>query len=596
MPSYDPPLRDMQFVLHEVLGVSSCRDVPRFAELGPELVDAILAEAGRFARDVAAPLNRSGDEQGCTWDDGAVRTPDGFREAYRQYADGGWQGLCASPAHGGQGLPGVLRMPVTEMLTSANWGFSSYPGLTTHAMTPIEKFGAGPLQSLYLPKMAAGCWSATMNLTEPHCGTDLGLLRTRAVPAGDGGYRLTGTKIFITAGEHDLTENIVHLVLARIEGAPAGPRGISLFLVPKFLPDAAGNPGARNGVRCARIEHKMGIHSSSTCELVYQDAVGWLVGEPNRGLAAMFVMMNEARIGAGLQGVAIAEVAYQNAVAYARTRLQGRAPGAPANPTGPADPIIVHPDVRRMLLTIRAFAEGARALCYWCGLQADFAEQHPDQAARRRAEDLLDALTPVVKACLTDQGVESASLAIQCLGGHGYVREWGLEQFLRDARIAPIYEGTNGVQAMDLVGRKLFLHGGRCMDTLFDVVSEFCADAGPDASVAELLPQLERLLAETREATRHLQSRVPGEPALAGAVAYDYMSLVGLLAMGYTWARMYRVARARLAAGAAEEAFYAAKLSTARFFFARFLPMAGVHLARIHSGAGPVMELPGERL
>jgi hypothetical protein len=487
-----------------------------------------------------------------------------------------------------------MGFPLVEMLTAANWGLSMYPGLTAHAITPLHRFGSPELKAAYLPKMVTGEWSATMDLTEPQAGSDLGLLRTRAVPAGDDSYRLTGTKIFISAGEHDLTENIVHLVLARIQDAPAGVKGISLFVVPKFLPGPDGSPGTRNGVRCSRIEEKMGIHSSATCELVYEDAVGFLVGEPHRGLTAMFTMMNEARLGAGVQGVAIAEIAYQTAAAYARTRRQGRSPAGALEPTAPADPIIVHPDIRRMLLSIRSFAEGARALTYWGALQADLAEHHPDEGVRRQASDLLDVLTPVVKAYLTYQGFEATSLAVQCLGGHGYVREWGLEQYMRDARIGSIYEGTNGVQAMDLVGRKLFAQGGRCVATLFEVIEDCCRSHPEDPAIEPLLSQLAEVLAAARHVTTTLQQRIPSEPMLAGAVEADYLSLVGLLSMGYMWARTCHVARARMDDAAAERSFYESKVALASFYCATAMPLAHASIARIRAGAEPVLAMPLE--
>lgn len=592
MPSYTPPLRDMRFVLHEVLEITGHKDVPAFAELTPEDMNSVLEEAGRFASEVAQPLNALGDRQGCRWHDGQVLTPEGFRDAYRRYVDGGWPSLTAPPEFGGQGLPKVLGVAVVEMLTASNWGFSSYPGLTAHAITPIHHFGSEQLKKAYLPKMVSGEWSATMNLTEPHAGSDLSLLRTRAVPAEDGSYRISGTKIFITAGEHDLTENIVHLVLARLHDAPSGVKGISLFLIPKFLPCPDGTLGERNSVRCTRVEEKMGIHSSATCELVYENAVGFLVGDENRGLAAMFTMMNEARLGAGVQGVAIADVAYQNASAYARTRRQGRIPAGAREPSAPADPILVHPDIRRILLSIRSFAEGARALTLWGALHAEFAEHHPNEATRRQSLDLLDALTPVIKAHLTDEGFEAASMAVQCLGGHGYIREWGLEQFMRDARIAPIYEGTNGVQAMDLIGRKLFVHDGRCLTTFFKVVRQCCESTVEDPKIKSMLKQLRVVLESTEQITFNLQQKLPSDPMLAGAVAADYLKIFGLLAMGYMWARMSMVASYQLSIGSSECSYYETKIALSSFYFSKSLPLVHTSLARIESGAGPVLAMP----
>ncbi len=594
MPAYDPPIRDMLFVLQEMLGVGRGADVPGGADLSDDLLTAILEESGRFARDVAAPLNPVGDAEGCKWRDGAVTTPPGFRQAYDLYVAGGWPGLNASTRYGGQGLPGAVGMPVTEMLTSANCGFSFYPGLIHHAMRPLEHFAAEDIRAIYLPRMVAGQWGATMELTEAHCGSDLGMLRTRAAPAPDGAYRVSGTKIFITAGEHDLTDNIVHLVLARIDGAPAGVKGISLFLVPKFIPDASGNPGPRNQVRCSRIEAKMGIHGSATCEMTYEGAQGFLVGEPNRGLAAMFTMMNDARIGCGLQGVALAEVAYQNAVAYARTRLQGRAPGASDAANRPADPIILHADVRRMLLRIRSFVEGGRALVYWARLVADIAEQHRDPGARERAAAMLEVLTPIVKSYLSDKGVECTSLAMQCLGGHGYVREWGLEQYYRDARIAPLYEGTNGIQAMDLVSRKLSLGGGRGINALFEHVDSLCAEASGEPRLVRPAATLAEALELARSATQFLQQADGGRSAVAGAVAHDFLNLVGLLAMGAVWLRMWRISLARETLSRDEGAFHSAKAATARFFFATELPLARTLFARVTEGAEPTLSFATE--
>lgn len=594
MPSYTPPLRDMRFILHEVLEITRHKDVPQFAELSEEDIDSILAEAGRYASEVAQPLNAVGDRQGCRWHDGQVFTPEGFRDAYSRYVEGGWPSLTAPAEYGGQGLPKILGVAVVEMLTASNWGLSSYPGLTAHAVTPLHHFGSEELKTTFLPKMISGEWSATMNLTEPHAGSDLGLLRTRAVPSADGSYRISGTKIFITAGEHDLAENIVHLVLARLHDAPPGVKGISLFLIPKFLVRSDGTLGDRNAVRCSRVEEKMGIHSSATCELVYDNAIGFLVGEPNRGLAAMFTMMNEARLGAGVQGVAIADVAYQNAVAYARSRRQGRLPAGALEPTASADPIIAHPDIRRMLLSIRSFSEGARALTFWGALQAELAEHHPQEDTRREAADLLDALTPVIKAHLTDEGFEAASMAVQCLGGHGYIREWGLEQFVRDARIAPIYEGTNGVQAMDLIGRKLFAHGGRCIEAFLTIVRQCCNANVDDLKLQAMLAQLRTLLTAAETSTRTLQQRIPSEPMLAGAVAADYLKVIGILAMGYMWARMCKVAIERLTADTSQRSYYMAKLALGEFYFSKSLPVAHTSLARIETGAGPVLAMPLE--
>ncbi len=594
MPIYKAPLRDMKFVLHELIGMDRQNDLPNFAEATPELVDAVLEEGAKFAEEVLQPLNRSGDEEGCHFDNGVVRTPKGFKEAYDLYVQGGWQGLTASTEYGGQGLPQVVGLAINEMMIAANWGFSMYPGLTKGAIEAITAHASDELKARYLPKMVSGEWTGTMNLTEPHCGTDLGLLRTKAEPQGDGTYRISGTKIFISAGEHDLAENIIHMVLARLPDAPAGTRGISLFLVPKFLVNDDGSIGARNGVRCGRIEEKMGIHSNATCELIYENAVGWLVGEENKGMRAMFTMMNEARLGVGLQGLAIGEVAYQNAVAYARDRLQGRALTGPAEPDKAADPIIVHPDVRRMLMTARAFAEGGRALAYWAGLQADIVRGHPDDKTREQALDLLGLLTPVVKSYLTDQGMEAASLSMQCFGGHGYIREWGMEQFLRDARIATIYEGTNGVQAMDLVGRKLPADGGRAIRAFFALVQKYVDEHKNDESSRQFVEPLGKALQQLQQATMWLMQHGMKNPNHAGAAAHDYLNLMALVCLALMWAKMARIAADRLSAGDADKDFYKNKLVTARFFVERILPAATAHLARIEAGADTVMGLAAD--
>jgi alkylation response protein AidB-like acyl-CoA dehydrogenase len=483
---------------------------------------------------------------------------------------------------------------VSEMMIAANWGFTMYPGLTKSAVEALDAHASDALKQKYLPNMVSGKWSGTMNLTEPHCGTDLGQIRTKAEPQGDGTYRISGTKIFISAGEHDLSENIIHLVLAKIPGGPAGTKGISLFLVPKFLVDEDGSLGARNGVACGAIEHKMGIHSNATCVMNYDGAVGWLVGEEHRGMPAMFTMMNEARLWVGIQGLGIAEVAYQNAADYARERLQGRSISGPKNAEGPADPIIVHPDVRRMLMTGRAFIEGARALAAYTGMQIDLLHRHPDEAVRQKADDFIALMTPVVKAYFTDMGVEVASLSLQCFGGHGYIQEYGMEQFLRDARIAPIYEGTNGVQAMDLVGRKLAMNGGRAVQAFFAEVTGFIRDNRDDETLKPMLEALEKALGRLQQATMWLMQNAMSRPDNAGAASSDYLRLMALVAMGWTWAMCARTARDRLAEGADNPTFYEHKLITARFFFERMLPDTGSLLKKIESGADSLMDLPAE--
>lgn len=594
MPTYTAPLRDMKFLLSEVIDLQKYSDLAGYAEATPDVIEAVLEEAARFTGEVLAPLNLPGDAEGCHWDNGVVRTPKGFKAAYDTYLQGGWQGLTASAEWGGQELPQVLGLAVSEMMIAANWGFAMYPGLTKGATEAIEAHASDDLKKLYLPKMISGQWSGTMNLTEPHCGTDLGLLRTKAEPQADGSYKISGTKIFISAGEHDLTENIIHLVLARIPGGPEGIKGISLFIVPKFLPNKDGSAGARNGVACARIEEKMGIHSNATCVLNYENATGWLIGEPHKGMRAMFTMMNEARLAVGLQGLGIAQVAYENAVAYARERRQGRALKGPVEPDQPADSILVHPDVRRMLMTVRAFVEGARALAFWTGLQVDLSRKSNDEKIRERAGDLLAILTPVVKAYLTDKGFESTVLAQQCYGGHGYIREWGAEQFVRDARIAQIYEGTNGVQAMDLVGRKLPADSGRAVRRFFGAINGFCEENKDNKNIAEFVAPLAATAAQLQDATLWLVQNGMSNPENAGAAAHDYLNLMALTTLAYVWAMMAKTAHEKLAGSGDDKAFYETKLATGRFFLNRILPDAATHLAKLKSGAAPVMALAAD--
>ena len=592
MPVYKAPVDDVMFLLNDVFQISRYNNLPGFADATPDLIAAVLGEAAKLAEEVIQPVNRSGDEEGCTrHDDGSVTTPKGFKEAYRQYADGGWMGISAPPEFGGQGLPETMTTIVNEFMAAANMALTMYPGLTQGAIAAILRHGSAEQKAAYLPKMIEGRWTGTMNLTEPHCGTDLGLLRTKAVKQGDGSYRITGTKIFISAGEHDLAENIVHLVLARVEGAPAGIRGTTLFIVPKFLPNADGTPGARNAVTCGSIEEKMGIHGNATCVMNYDAATGFLIGEENRGINAMFTMMNEARLAVGAQGLAQSEVAYQNAAAYAKDRLQGRALGGPKFPDKAADPIVVHPDVRRMLMTMRAFNEGARALVVWTGLQGDVEHRSPDEKERQAAADHMGLLTPVIKGVLTDVGFANTVLAQQVYGGHGYIAEHGMEQFVRDARIAMIYEGANGVQAMDLVGRKLARDGGRALQAFFKEVQAHIKDNGGDAMKPYVAP-LGTALGHLQQATLWLMQNALAKPDNAGAAATDYMHLFGLVAIGYMWSRMAKAAQDRLAGGADDR--MNAKLVTARFFMERMLPETAVHLARIQAGAAALMELPAE--
>jgi alkylation response protein AidB-like acyl-CoA dehydrogenase len=592
VPIYKAPVDDVMFLLNDVFQISRYNNLPGFADATPELIEAVLREAAKLAEEIMQPLNRSGDEEGCTrHDDGSVTTPKGFKEAYKQYADGGWMGISAPADYGGQGLPETMTTVVNEIMAAANMALTMYPGLTQGAIAAILTHGSEEQKAAYLPKLVEGRWTGTMNLTEPHCGTDLGLLRTKAVKQADGSYKITGTKIFISAGEHDLADNIVHLVLARIEGAPAGIRGTTLFIVPKFLPHADGTLGARNAVSCGSIEHKMGIHGNATCVMNYDGATGFLIGEENRGINAMFTMMNEARLAVGAQGLAMSEVAYQNAAAYARERLQGRALTGPKFPDKAADPIIVHPDVRRMLMTMRAFNEGARALVVWTGLQNDVEHRSPDEKARQAAGDHMGLLTPVIKALLTDQGFANAVLAQQVYGGHGYITEHGMEQFVRDARIAMIYEGANGVQAMDLVGRKLPRDGGRALQAFFGEVQSFIKENGSDAMKPYVAP-LGVALGHLQQATMWLMQNALTKPDNAGAAATDYLNLFGLTAIGYMWCRMAAAAQAKLATGADER--MSAKLITGRFFMERMLPETAAHLARIQSGAASMMELPAE--
>ncbi len=591
MQTYRAPLRDMRFVLHELHDSTALAALPGLDEVTPELMDSILDEAARFCEDVLAPLNASGDEEGCRLENGVVRTPKGFPGAYRRFREGGWTAIACDPRYGGQGLPHSVNKAVEEMICSANLAFGMYPGLSFGAYQALASHGSADLQQRYLPKMVDGTWAGTMCLTEAHCGTDLGLLRTRAVPQDDGSYRVTGAKIFISAGEQDLTENTIHFVLARLPDAPPGIKGISLFLVPKFLPAEDGRLGARNGVVCTAIEHKMGIKASATCQLTFENAKGWLVGAPHRGLAAMFTMMNSERLSVGIQGLAIGEAAYQSAVAYARERIQGRSLSGVKNPDQPADPIIVHPDVRRMLLTMRAYAEGCRALGLWVAQALDTIERSAEPAAREKAEDFTALMTPIVKALFTDLGFEAANLAVQVYGGHGYIRDHGVEQYVRDARIAMIYEGTNGIQALDLVGRKLGAHYGRLLREFFHPVAAFIAAHKEDAAIGKMVHGLEKAFGALQLATAHIAEAGMRDPEEAGAAASEYLRLFGLVALGFMWARMAKTAAAKLANGADEPAFYHAKLTTARFTMERLLPQAGALYLAIKSGKHAMMAL-----
>jgi alkylation response protein AidB-like acyl-CoA dehydrogenase len=595
MSSYAAPVRDTRFVIEELLDIAAHSALPGFDTLSPELLGTVLDEAGRFAAEVLAPLNRGGDAAGCQRHaDGSVTTPPGFVEAYRAFREAGWGTLSLPAEYGGQGLPHVLGFAVDEFLCGANQAFAMYPGLTNGAIDAIHANAGEDLKARFLPPMVAGTWTGTMNLTEPQCGTDLGLIRTRAEPRGDGSYAITGGKIFISAGEHDLAENIVHLVLARLPDAPAGSRGISLFAVPKFLPDANGRPGERNAVSCGAIEHKMGIHANATCAMNYDGAIGWLVGEAHRGLPAMFVMMNAARLGVGIQGLGQAEVAYQNGAAYARERRQGRSLRGAAEPAESADPLIVQPDVRRLLMEAKAFTEGMRALVLWVGLQVDLAGKSPDPAQRAAAADLVGLLTPVIKGHGTDKGFETTVAMQQIWGGHGYIVENGMEQFVRDSRIAMIYEGANGVQAMDLVGRKLGAGGGRAVQALFAMVDAECAGAADEPALAGIATALARANGEFKAATMWLAGHGLADPDAAGAGAYAFMQIAGIVAIGLMWLRMAKAARKALAGGTGEAPFYEAKLVTARFYAERVMPQAGALRRQLEAGAEAVMALPAE--
>lgn len=601
MVSYKAPLDDIRFVLYELLDYNGTIAVlPGYEEATGDVVDAVLDEAARFCETELLPLNGPGDAEGCTFENGVVHTPQGFKEAYSAFIKAGWTGLACDPQYGGQGLPNVLQLVLEELICSTNLSFGIYPGLSHAGYHALASHGSDQQKRLFLPRIVDGTWLATMCLTEPQCGTDLGLVHTRAEPSaelrpkpkGGSSYKITGTKIFISAGEHDLTENIVHMVLARLPEAPPGTRGLSLFIVPKFLVNPDGTLGARNEVGCNSIEHKMGIKASSTCTLNFEGAEGYLVGEPNNGMHYMFTMMNTARLAIGLQGLGLAETAYQSAIAYARERLQGRSLSGPKFPDKPADPIIVHPDVRKNLLTVRAYNEGARALALWVGMAMDVAVKHPDPARRMEAEDLVSLMTPIIKAFVTDYGFEATNLGLQVFGGYGYIRDTGMEQLVRDARIAQIYEGTNGIQALDLVGRKLPQHSGRLLRRFFHSVSRFVEENRDDPRLQPFVLPLAKAFGRLQEATLWVAQASLKDKEEAGAAASDYLRMFALVILAYLWARMAKAAIGKPAGE--EESFYRAKLATANFFMKRLLPQTSALFAAITAGAGPIMDVREE--
>jgi alkylation response protein AidB-like acyl-CoA dehydrogenase len=590
MPSYTAPVKDMQFVLHDLLQITSS-DIPGYADLDAGFTAAVLEEAGKLASDVLAPLNAVGDREGCVLENGVVRTPTGFKAAFDQLKEGGWTALDCDPDYGGQGLPYLMGTAVGEIFVAANMALNMYQGLTHGAYSAIHVHGTAEQKATYLPKMVSCDWTGTMNLTEPHCGTDLGMMRTKAEPQADGSYKITGQKIFISAGEHDMAENIIHLVLAKAPGGGEGTKGISLFIVPKFLVNADGSLGQRNALSVGKIEEKMGIHGNATCVMNYDGATGWLLGDLHKGMRAMFTMMNEARIGVGVQGYAVAEAAYQNAVAYAKDRLQGRDVTGVKNPAGPADPLIVHPDIRRNLMDQKSFVEGARAFTFWGASLIDRAHRTGDDSA----EGLISLLTPVIKGFQTDKGFDVAVAAQQVYGGHGYIEEWGMSQFARDARIAMIYEGANGIQALDLVARKLAADGGKHVMAFFDLVKTFVKENEEDARLkAGFLDPLKQASKAMQGAGMYFMQNGMKSPNAALSGSYDFMHLMGHVCLGLMWAKMAKAAYAALDGGAADRDFYEAKIATGRYYMARQLPACAMHLARIETGAEPVMALTAE--
>jgi len=595
MPIYKAPTTDMMFILKDVLQIENYSNIPSFEEVSYDLVEAVLSEGAKVAEEVYQPLNQVGDEVGCTrHEDGSVTTPPGFKEGFDTFRNGGWMGLTMPPEYGGQGLPYIMAVPINEMVDSANHSLAMYPGLTMGASTLIANAGTDEMKQKYLPKMITGEWTGTMNLTEPHCGTDLGQLKSKAELQDDGTYKITGTKIFISAGEHDMSENIIHPVLARLPGAPDGVRGISLFIVPKFLVNDDGSLGERNAVTCGSIEHKMGIHGNVTAVMNYDGATGYMIGEENRGLIAMFIMVNAARLGVSLQGMAQSEVSYQNAVEYAKDRLQGRSLTGVKNPDGPADPIIVHPDVRRMLLEGKAFNEGARMMAYWAALNVDISRKSPDEAERQKSNDLLELLTPVMKGFFTEMGYKCATQHQQVFGGHGYIKEWGMEQFVRDARITMMYEGANGIQALDLVARKLPKEGGRGIRTYFAELEAFIKEHEGGAA-DEFVQALKKGVSDLQQATMWLMENATKNPDEAGAASMSYMFIMGYVTLGHMWAKMAVASHAALAAGTDNPDFHNTKIKTGRFYITRMMPETSMHLDKLKTGAETLMDLDADQ-
>lgn len=591
MPVYKAPLDDIRFIMDDVLDFSQISKLPGYEDATPDLVSAILEEGGKVCEEVFFPLNYSGDQEGCTFKDGVVTTPKGFKEAYDLYAESGWNGLSSDPEYGGQGMPQAMSTIMAELISSANLSFGMYPGLTQGAMNAIKIYGTDEQKKTYLPPMISGKWSGTMNLTEPQCGTDLGLIRTKADDNGDGSFNITGTKIFISAGEHDLCDNIVHLVLGRLPDAPKGMKGISLFLVPKFLVKEDGSVGERNGVSCGAIEHKMGIHANSTCVLNYEDAKGWLIGEPNKGLRAMFVMMNEARLHVGMQGLGIAEVAYQNAVAYAKDRLQGRSLTGTKFPEKAADPIIVHPDVRKGLMTSKAFTEGARMLAIWTAMTIDIEHKTTDPQEKQDADDFVALMTPIIKAYFTDMGFEVANIAIQTHGGMGFIQETGVEQYARDARITMIYEGTNGIQGLDLVGRKMAAHFGRSLRSFFHPAQAFLEENQTNEELSEFVFPFAKAFAKLQQASITVATNSMKNRDEAGAAGTDYLRMFALTVMAFCWIKMIKVSQEKIASGDGNKKFYETKIKTGRFFFEKMLPEVNSRFKSLSSGSASIMAL-----